>query len=58
MVRCRDVLVGTEAGTLHVLRLDEKEKKERLWAPLLQLDGGDTAPLRACHQQVPQRGPS
>ena len=50
--------MGTEAGTLHVLRLDEKEKKERLWAPLLQLDGGDTAPLRACHQQVPQRGPT
>ncbi len=46
------MLVGTESGALHVLRLDEKEKRERLWAPLLQLDGSDANPVRGCHQQV------
>lgn len=51
---CRDVLVGTEAGTLHVFRQEEKEKKERLWGPLLQLDGGDSMPVRGCHYQVCQ----
>ena len=52
------MLVGTEAGTLHVLRLEEKEKKERTWAQLLQLRGGDAAPLRACHQQVAAPAPT
>ena len=47
-----DVLVGTEAGTLHVLRLDEREKRERLWEPLLELEGGESTPVRGCHQQV------
>ena len=52
---CRDVVVGTEAGTLHVLRLEAGLKKERTWAPLARLGGGaDTMPLRACHQQVPR----
>ena len=48
----REILVGTESGALHVLRLDEKEKRERLWAPLLQLDGADGSAVRGCHQQV------
>ena len=48
----RDVLVGTEGGALHALRLEEKEKRERTWAPLLQLDGTDGNPVRGCHQQV------
>jgi len=48
----RDMLVGTEGGALHVLRVEEKEKRERTWAPLLQLDGTDTNPVRGCHQQV------
>ena len=46
------MLVGTEGGALHALRLDEKEKRERLWAPLLQLEGSDSSPIRGCHQQV------
>ncbi len=48
----RDALVGTEGGALHVLRVEEKEKRERTWAPLLQLDGTDANPVRGCHQQV------
>ena len=44
--------MGTEGGTLHVLRVEEKEKRERTWAPLLHLDGTDANPVRGCHQQV------
>ena len=51
----RDVLVGTEGGVLHALRVEEKEKRERTWAPLLQLDGTDAHPVRGCHQQVGSR---
>lgn len=29
-------------------------EKERLWGPLLQLDGGDSMPVRGCHYQVCQ----
>jgi len=45
------VLVGTEGGALHVLAMEEKDKRERLWAPLLELDA-PTPAVRGCYQQV------
>lgn len=46
----REVLVGTEVGGLHVVMVDEQERRERLWAPLLQLDCPAPAITTAYHQ--------
>lgn len=43
--------MGTEGGALHVLAMEEKDKRERLWAPLLELDA-PTPAVRGCYQQV------
>jgi hypothetical protein len=51
--RCREVLIGTESGALHCLVMGEADKKERLWAPLLELDT-PTPAVRGCYQQACQ----
>ena len=42
--------MGTEAGGVHVLMLEEKERRERLWAPLLELDCPAPSITGAYHQ--------
>lgn len=43
--------MGTETGALHCLVTGEADKKERLWAPLLELDT-PTPAVHGCYQQV------
>lgn len=46
-----EVLVGTETGSLHVLMVDEKERRERLWLPLGEVDCAVPA-VTGAYQQV------
>ena len=48
---CREVLVGTEGGALYCLAMDGRDKRERLWAPLLELDAPNPA-ICGAYQQV------
>lgn len=43
--------MGTETGALHCLVTGETDKKERLWALLLELDT-PTPAVHGCYQQV------
>ena len=52
---CRDILVGSLAGVLNELVIDEKDKKERVARRVFQLQGSKD-PMTSVHQHTTSQG--